>query len=108
MMGGKADTPLIVVDSLTHRGLGLLKTLAVGSSPILRLTPQEAHTLALALAAVRDGKSSEREIYLSPIASDHGFVALVGEEGVEVTIAASRTPLDWADVSRLEAQLRAD
>lgn len=104
-MSGETDTPAFCVDSLTHRALGPLKTLRVGNGPTLRLTPQEAQTLALALTAVRDGKSAEREIYLSPIASDHGFVAQVGRDGVEVEIATSRTALDWAGVSRLVAQL---
>lgn len=106
-MSGETDTPLFRVDSLTHRALGPLKALTVASGPALRLTPQEATTLSLALAAVRDGRSPEREIFLSPIASDHYFCAHVGPTGIAVETPAGLEPLPWDAVSGLIAQLQA-
>jgi hypothetical protein len=106
-MSGETDTPLFRVDSLTHRALGPLKALTVASSPALRLTPQEAATLSLALAAVRDGRSPEREIFLSPIASDHYFCAHVGPTGIAVETPAGLQSLAWEAVSDLIAQLQA-
>jgi hypothetical protein len=47
----------------------------------------------------------EREIYMSPIASDHEFSGAVLTEGVRVTIAGRVAELGWAEVERLALDL---
>ena len=103
-MSGEADSPAIHVDSLTHRALGpLLRLTAPGLA--LRLTPQEAQTLALALKAVAEGRSAEREIFMSPMASDGYFVGRVEDWGLAVEAEGQAIPLPWPAVLRLAEAL---
>lgn len=89
------------ISVLRHPALGrLIRLEGVAAAP-LSLTPQEAATIARALSAVREGRSSEREIYLSPIASDASFQALVEAEGLR----CGERFLHWAMAERLAAQL---
>jgi hypothetical protein len=103
-MSGETDSPVFSVDCLTHRALGpLLRLTAPGLD--LRLTPQEAHTLALALRAVAEGRSAEREIFMSPMASDGYFVGRVADWGLAVEAGDQAIPLPWPAVTRLAEAL---
>jgi hypothetical protein len=73
----------------------------------LRFTPAEASSLSLALVAVSRGLSPEREIYMSPIASDDAFVGKVQESGMRVAVRAGDIALDWSDIESLAAALAA-
>lgn len=103
--GGKPDNPPFSVTDATHRALGRLVVLRLGEALTLRLTPVEAHTLALAMVAVRDGRSAETELFLCPIASNAIFVAQVSRDGLQVETPTGAYPLGWADVSALAAAL---
>jgi hypothetical protein len=106
-MSAEADSPVFSVDSLTHRALGpLLRLTAPGLA--LRLTPREARTLALALRAVAEGRSAERDIFMSPIASDGYFVGRADDGGLAVEAGAGALALPWPAVTRLaDALVRA-
>ena len=68
---------------------------------VLKLTMAEASSLSFALIAVRDGVSPEREIYMSPIASDVAFVGEVKHAGMSIATGKDIVELDWALVSKL-------
>lgn len=92
---------MILVTPVTHPALGpALRLTGLSISPLI-LSRQEAQTIAAALRAVRDGRSRETEIYLSPIASDGDFQALVEADGVR----CHGQKLDWAAVDKLAADL---
>lgn len=103
--GQEADKTPFTVSETTHRALGRLLILTIGSTLSVRLTPHEAHTLALAMVAVRDGKSTETELFMSPIASDAIFVAPVSMDGISVQTPDGARALDWNCVSQLAAAL---
>jgi hypothetical protein len=88
-----------------HRAFGRLIRLSLDGDTRLDFTPEEAATVSRALTAVREGRSMEREIYMSPIASDHEFSGAVLTEGVRVTIAGRVAELGWAEVERLALDL---
>ena len=95
------------VEPFRHRALGPLLRLMVGNAPALDLTPNEAAILSRALLAIREGRSAERTIFMSPIASDGDFTATVvgdglalGEEG-----GHGRVRLSWPEVERLAQAL---
>jgi hypothetical protein len=102
--GTETDKPAFTVADITHRALGPLRVVQLGSLKI-RLTPIEAHTLALAMLAVRDGRSAETELFMSPIASDAIFVAPVGKDGIAVDTPDGPYPLAWPEVGALAAGL---
>lgn len=104
-MSQESDKPVWSLTETTHRALGALLVLSIGPSLRLRLTPTEAHTLALAMFAVRDGRSPERELFMCPIASDAIFVAPVGVEGIAVETPAGPQRLDWSAVGALAGAL---
>lgn len=89
------------ITPLVHPALGPLLRLEGLTPRPLSLTPQEAQTIARALTAVRTGRSTETEIYLSPIASDEAFQALVERDGVR----CGERFLGWAEVEELAAGL---
>lgn len=101
----ETDKTPFAVSETTHRALGRLLILKVGDTLTVRLTPHEAHTLALAMVAVRDGKSAETELFMSPIASDAIFVAPVGTDGIAVETPGGVLPLDWNTVGQLAGAL---
>ena len=103
--GHKTDNHPFSVTDTTHRGLGRLLVLRLGDALKVRLTPIEAHTLALAMFAVRDGRSPEKELFMCPIASDPIFVARVETDGLQVETPAGGYPLGWLDVGALAAAL---
>lgn len=89
----------------THPAFGRLIALASSDGGAVRLTAPEALTLSRALAAVRAGRSAEREIYLSPIASDSDVLGVVDDDGVRLRLGEFETRLDWNAVEALAAAL---
>jgi len=73
-----------------HRLLGELIELQPGrDAPPVRLLWPEARSLALAITALLDGRRAERELFLSPIASDRWLVLHVRESDFELEVG------DW-------------
>lgn len=105
-MIGCLDSPFTVSAS-QHRILGAQVIVQFTDDFVLKLTQIEASTLSLALVAVRDGISDEREIYMSPIASDAAFVGVVQDRGVSIATPAGQLELDWANVGFLAEALAA-
>jgi len=95
------------VSSSQHRVLGKQVVLQFGEDVVLKLTQAEASSLSFALVAVRDGISPEREIYMSPIASDAAFVGTVRDSGISVATPAAVVELDWPGVGSLAELLAA-
>jgi hypothetical protein len=101
-------TQVFSLAAARHRAMGEVIVLAVSGQPERRFTRQEALTVSRALEAVADGQSAERQIYMSPIASDHDFEALAEEEGLAVTSPGrDAARLDWDQTRTLAQQLRA-
>ena len=97
--------PQPIVTVIHHRALGSLVRLHISDAIPLDLTCQEASILTRALTAVRDGKSIEREIFMSPVASDDSFCGTVIEEGLLLTCGTQTQMLDWTEVSLLAENL---
>ncbi len=89
------------VSSRSHHVLGRQVCVRFADDFILRLTLKEASSLSFALVAVKDGVSPEREIYMSPIASDAAFVGLVEESGMSISTPRGPIWLDWTKVGLL-------
>lgn len=99
--------PPFVVSGCRHRALGLQVQVEFAEGFVLRLMPAEASSLSFALSAVRCGISPEREIYLSPIASDAAFVGAVRDGGIGIAVRSGTLELDWPGVGRLADALAA-
>jgi hypothetical protein len=97
--------PRYAVSSVQHRVMGQQIRLRFADDIELRFTPAEASSLSLALVAVSRGISPERELYMSPIASDEAFVGKVGAAGVSVVMRGGDMPLDWSETDALAAAL---
>lgn len=98
----------VTFEPVRHPALGALYVMALSGADgtgRARMNPREAMTLSRALAAVRAGTSTEREIYISPIASDHDVVALVGVDGVVLDIGPARVGLAWPAVGDVSNRL---
>ncbi|HEX5363244.1 MAG TPA: hypothetical protein VFW59_03165 [Gallionella sp.] len=95
------------VGSRQHRVFGKQVRLQFAEDFVLRLTAAEASSLSFALVAVRDGISPEREIYMSPIGSDHEFVGTVCDSGMKIAIGKDVLALDWVGVGKLAGALAA-
>ena len=95
------------VNTMQHRAFGQLVNLQFKDGLLLRLTMTEASTLSFALVAVRDGISPEREIYMSPIASDAAFLGTVRDDGMSIAGATGTMELDWPQVGLLAGKLAA-
>lgn len=96
------------VAAARHRAMGEVILLAIPGQPERRFTHREALTVSRALEAVANGQSAERQIYMSPIASDHDFEALAEEGGVAVTSPGRDiVRLDWGQTRALAQQLQA-
>ena len=95
------------VSSSQHRALGKLVKLQFADDFVLRLTLAEASSISFALVAVRDGISPEREIYMSPIASDEAFVGTVRDSGMSIALPKGALELDWLHVGKLAEMLAA-
>jgi hypothetical protein len=93
------------VSSIQHRNLGKQVRLQLADNFVLKFTQAEASSLSFALVAVRDGVSPEREIYMSPIASDLAFVGDVKKSGMSIAVGADVVELDWINVGKLAVAL---
>jgi len=93
------------VSTAQHRAFGKLVNLQFPDGLLLRLTVSEASSLSFALVAVRDGVSPEREIYMSPIASDAAFVGTVRSDGMSIAMSDGALELDWLSVGLLAKSL---
>ncbi len=93
------------VSTTQHRALGRLVNLQFPDGLLLRLTVPEASSLSFALVAVRDGISTEREIYMSPIASDAAFLGTVWAGGMNIAMHEGALELDWPGVGLLAESL---
>jgi hypothetical protein len=92
--------------SASHAAFGALAALAIPGQPVRRFTQQEALILSRALAAVAQGASAERHIYMSPIASDCDFDAQVAENGLLITApSCPDAALNWQESNMLAGQL---
>ena len=89
-----------------HGAFGVLAILEFPGQPARGFTRQEAAMVSRALIAVARETGAERQVYMSPIASDHDFEARVTETGV-VVICDGRVglQLDWNDVDALSRRL---
>jgi len=105
-MNERSDLPF-TVSSSQHRVLGKQVLVQFADDFVLKLTQAEASSLSFALVAVRDGVSCEREIYMSPIASDAAFVGSVRDLGVSIATPAGALELDWTNVGFLAESLTA-
>ena len=103
-MNERTGLPFTISNS-QHRALGKLVKLQFADDFVLRLTLAEASSLSLALIAVRDGISAEREIYMSPIASDAAFVGTVRDDGMSIAMHQGVLELDWSQVGLLAESL---
>lgn len=95
------------VSSFRHRAFGRLIQVRFADDLVLKLTLPEASSLSFALVAVRDGVSPEREIYMSPIASDAAFVGTVRDVGVSIAMLGGALELNWSNVGALAQALAA-
>lgn len=89
------------VSNVQHRVMGRQIRLQLADDYVLRLTPAEASSLSFALVAVHAGISPEREIYMSPIASDDAFDSKVVENGMRIALRDKEVELDWEAVGHL-------
>jgi hypothetical protein len=91
-----------------HGAFGTLATLTIAGQPIRRFTREESAIVARALHAVANGASKERQIYMSPIASDCDFVAQVESGGILVCCKdCDAVPFDWEETRKLARLLEA-
>ena len=95
------------ISGIQHRLLGRQIKLQLAQDFVLKFTPAEASSLSFALVAVRDGISPEREIYMSPIASDAAFVGTVLDHGMSIAMPVGALELDWSKVGLLAESLAA-
>lgn len=86
----------------SHGAFGVLAILNFPGQPARAFTRREATIVSRALNAVARGASAERQVYMSPIASDHDFEAQVLEAGIVViSNGCADVQLDWSDVAAL-------
>ena len=95
------------VSGIQHRLLGKQVRVQFAGDFVLTLTPAEASSLSFALVAVRAGVSPEREIYISPIASDTAFVGTVRDNGIGIATPDGELELDWSNAGLLAESLAA-
>jgi hypothetical protein len=85
-----------------HQVFGALATFKVGAQPLRRFTKEEASILSLALVALARGISQERQIFMSPIASDLDFEASAQADGVAIHADGfADVFLDWSETQAL-------
>jgi len=91
-----------------HGAFGALATLCLLGQPQRRFTLREASIVARALEAVASGTSLERQIYMSPIASDQDFDARVEPGGIVVACASHPDLcIAWPEATDLARALKA-
>ena len=97
---------IFVLAPTRHQAFGRLVTLSVAGQPPRRFTAQEASIVARALAAVVTANSAERQIYMSPIASDREFSACVESGGILLKLdGCADVALDWGETVELAREL---
>lgn len=90
------------IEAAAHRALGpTLRLRLADGLPVLTLVPAEARSLGRALRAVCSGASRERELFLSPMASNHWLVTRVGDDGLQFEVAGRDCTLGRAQVVSL-------
>lgn len=88
-----------------HGAFGALATLRLAGQPLRRFTLREASIVARAIAVASEA-SPERQIYMSPIASDHDFDARVQPDGLEVISSTGPAlRLSWREAAELAQAL---
>lgn len=97
--------PSLQVRQTAHRAFGQLIRLTLDTDTHLDFTAEEAATVSRALIAVREGRSAEPDIYMSPIASDHEFSGSVLPHGIRIAVAGASVDLDWNSVDQLARDL---
>lgn len=91
-----------------HGAFGVLATLTLVGQPARRFTLREASIVAKAVEAVALGASAERQIYMSPIASDQDFDARASREGLTIALAGFPALfLAWPEAAALADALTA-
>jgi hypothetical protein len=91
-----------------HGAFGALATLRLAGQALRRFTLQEASIVARAIDAVASASSPERQIYMSPIASDQDFDARVEPDGLVVICPqCPDVRLTWPEATALAQALRA-
>jgi hypothetical protein len=99
-------TEPFLVEPLAHRFLGLMIAITLPGQPRRLFTLQEAAILSRALTSVAQGASPERQIYMSPVASDWDFEARVVPSGlVVVWEECAEAPLSFEEALRLAKEL---
>ncbi|PNG24247.1 hypothetical protein [Methylocella silvestris] len=89
------------------RAFGVLAAIAIGAQPVRFLTREEALILSRAIEAVAAGASPERQIFMSPIASDQDFDALAQENGISIMAdGCDDVFLDWTHALALAQTLK--
>lgn len=92
----------------THHAFVALATLRLPGHPPRRFTREETAILSRALHAVGNGGGREKQIYMSPIASDHDFDARVEPSGLVVACAGcADVSMDWNAARALAEALSA-
>jgi hypothetical protein len=91
-----------------HPAFGALATLRLPGQPERRFTLQESLHVSRALDALAGGASVERQIFMSPIASDADFEASATTEGLLVPAPGGGEALllTWPEVGVLAEALR--
>jgi hypothetical protein len=99
-----AEGVKVEVQTTHHRMFGPMVRLIIANGPDITMTPLEAMTLSKALAALAEGRSKAKDIYMSPIASDGDLSIDVWDEGLKVEDGPL---LPWAEAPRLSRALAA-
>lgn len=93
---------MVDVQTTHHKLFGPMVRLIITDGPDITLTPLEAMTLSKALAALAEGRSNAKDIYMSPIASDGDLSITVLAEGLQVELGPL---LPWSEAPRLSREL---
>lgn len=93
---------MVTVQTTRHKLFGPMVRLIIDGGPDVTMTPLEALTLSKALAALSEGRSSAKDIYMSPIASDGDLSIQVLADGLQVE---NGPLLPWAEAPRLSREL---
>lgn len=94
------------ITATRHGAFGNLVTLTIPGQPGRRFTPKEAMFVSRALIGAARGTSRERQIYMSPIASDHEFDAQVGPDGIVLASNGYGAAMfDWDETQKPAQEL---
>lgn len=93
---------MVRIEPAHHKLFGPMVRMVIEDGPDITLTPLEALTLSKALAALSEGRSSAKDIYMSPIASDGDLSIEVRADGLQVE---NGPLLPWSEAPRLSREL---